>query len=314
MPVPPITIITPCYNENVTVIKFLGILEGVLAAIAQPFRIVVVNDCSTDNTLQLLGQYKVAAPNVILDILNLRFNVGHQAAIYQGMLYAASTDSQQFIIMDSDGEDAPAVIPGLIKQAGADMVHVVRGKRQESPLFKVSYGIYKIIFKTVTGKQMNYGNYCLISRKVLDSAVYHTFTHFAAFLSKQKGTREYIVAAREKRLDGKSKMSFKGLLSHAFKSFVEYGEDMLLIFLKSFIVIMVLFLLAISNVIYQKFVANTAILGWTSVVAIGLLNMAIISIGFFVLGILLLNISNQKNPNLKLPLYDEVEHKRDEKQ
>lgn len=314
MPVPPITIITPCYNENVAVIKFLEILESVLVPIARPFRIIVVNDCSTDNTLQLLHQYKVKAPDVKLDILNLRFNVGHQAAIYQGMLYAATTDSEQFIIMDSDGEDAPSAIPELITHPGTDMVHVVRGKRKESTLFKVSYGIYKIIFKTVTGKRMNYGNYCMISRKILDSAVYNTFTHFAAFLSKQRGTRAYIVAAREKRLDGKSKMSFKGLLSHAFKSFVEYGEDMLLIFLKSFLVIVALFILAISNVIYQKFVANTAILGWTSVVAIGLLNMAIITIGFFVLGILLLNISNQKNPNLKLPLYDEVEHKRNEEQ
>jgi glycosyltransferase involved in cell wall biosynthesis len=307
MPVPPITIITPCYNENITVIKFLEMLEGVLAPLTRPFRIIVVNDCSTDNTLQLLQAYAVQAPNVMLKILNLRFNVGHQAAIYQGMLYAATTDAEQFIIMDADGEDAPSAIPELITHTGTDIVHVVRGKRQESTLFKVSYGIYKVIFKTVTGKRMNFGNYCMISRKILESAIYHTFTHFAAFLSKQRGTREQIIVAREKRLDGVSKMSFKGLLSHAFKSFVEYGEDMLLIFLKSFIVIMILFILAISNVIYQKFVANTAILGWASVVAIGLLNMAIISIGFFVLGILLLNLSNQKNPNLKLPLYDEVE-------
>ena len=101
-------------------------------------------------------------------------------------------------------------------------------------------------------------------------------------------------------------MSFKNLLSHAFKSFVEYGEDLLMIFLKSFILIMILFFIAIGNVIYQKFVANTAILGWTSVVAIGLLNMAIIAIGFFVLGILLLNLSHQKNQSRKLNIYEEI--------
>ena len=79
-----------------------------------------------------------------------------------------------------------------------------------------------------------------------------------------------------------------------------------MIFLKSFILIMILFLAAFGNVIYQKFFANTAILGWTSVVAIGLLNMAILSIGFFVLGILLLNVSNQKGHGSKVRIYVEA--------
>ena len=303
----PITIITPCYNENITVIKFLESLEAVLSALPQQFRVVVVNDCSTDNTADLLKQFRFSAPNIALTILNLRFNVGHQAAIYQGLLFASTTEGDHFIVMDSDGEDAPTAIPGLLQFTGYDIVNVVRGKRQEGSVFKISYVVYKAIFKLVTGKQMNFGNYCMISRKMLTSAVFNTFTHFAAFLSKQRGTRKFIVAEREKRLDGKSKMSFKNLLSHAFKSFVEYGEDLLMIFLKSFIIIIILFVAAISNVIYQKFVANTAILGWTSVVAIGLLNMAILSIGFFVLGILLINVNNQKNTNHKLPIYDEMD-------
>ena len=304
---PPITIITPCYNENTTVIRFLESLEAVLQALPQAFSVVVVNDSSTDHTLELLRAFSFHAANLELKVLNLKFNVGHQSAIYQGMLYAATTDSQRFIVMDSDGEDAPTAIPLLLQFEGMDMVHVARGKRQEGIIFRLSYGVYKAIFRLVTGKRMNFGNYCLISRKILESAVYNTFTHFAGFLSRQRGTRKYIIAEREKRIDGQSKMSFKNLLSHAFKSFVEYGEDLLMIFLKSFIVIMVLFVAAISNVIYQKFVANTAILGWTSVVAIGLLNMAILSIGFFVLGILLLNVSHQKNPNLKQPIYEAMD-------
>jgi glycosyltransferase involved in cell wall biosynthesis len=301
-----VTIITPCYNENITVIKFLENLEQVLAVLPAHFHVVVVDDCSIDNTLKLLQQFSFKASNIELKLLHLRFNVGHQAAIYQGLLYASNFSGNDFIVMDSDGEDSPAVIPDLLQYAGNDIVHVVRGKRKEGLIFKISYKIYKLIFKLVTGKNMNFGNYCLISRKILDSAVFNTFTHFAAFLSRQKGTRESFIAEREKRLDGKSKMSFKNLLSHAFKSFVEYGEDLLMIFLKSFILIMILFLAAFGNVIYQKFFANTAILGWTSVVAIGLLNMAILSIGFFVLGILLLNVSQQKGHGSKVRIYVEA--------
>ncbi len=301
-----IAIITPCYNENITVIKFLEQLEEELAVLPQHFHVIVVDDCSIDNTLDLLRQFSFNAPNISLRLLHLKFNVGHQSAIYQGLLYAGNFSCAHFIIMDSDGEDSPKAIAELLAFTGTDIVHVVRGKRKEGLLFRASYRVYKLVFRLVTGKDMNFGNYCMISRKILDSAVFNTFTHFAAFLSKQRGTRSSLIAGREKRLDGSSKMSFKNLLSHAFKSFVEYGEDLLMIFLKSFILIMILFFIAIGNVIYQKFVANTAILGWTSVVAIGLLNMAIIAIGFFVLGILLLNLSHQKNQSRKLNIYEEI--------
>ena len=98
-------------------------------------------------------------------------------------------------------------------------------------------------------------------------------------------------------------MGFKKLFYHAFKSFVEYGEDMLMLFFKGFIIIMAVLLAAIGNVVYQKFIAHTAILGWTSVVIIGLVNLAVICIGFFVLGILLINLNNQ-NPNSKVPIYE----------
>jgi hypothetical protein len=70
---------------------------------------------------------------------------------------------------------------------------------------------------------------------------------------------------------------------------------------------MFLFILAIGNVIWQKFFAHTAILGWTSMIAIGLFNLAVISIGFFVLGILLLNLSHQRNQSLRQAIYEELQ-------
>jgi glycosyltransferase involved in cell wall biosynthesis len=302
----PTIIIAPCFNEGKAVIGFLERVEAATAALADRFEVVIVDDCSTDDTLALLRRFSFKSPNISLCVLHLKFNVGHQAAIYQGLLFASKLPASHFIVMDSDGEDSPDAIPELLLHGDADIVHVVRGKRQEGSVFKMSYRIYKAVFRLITGKRMNFGNYCMISRKVADSAVHHSFTHFAAFLSKQRATRDSIIVSRERRIGGRSKMSFKNLLSHAFKSFVEYGEDLLLVFLKSFIVIMLLFFVAAGNVIYQKFVADTAILGWTSVVAIGLLNMAILSIGFFVLGILLLNVAHQTNANLRMPIYDEI--------
>jgi glycosyltransferase involved in cell wall biosynthesis len=297
-------LIIPCYNENRTVILLLEHVQRVLSQINESFSVVVVDDCSTDDTPELLAAFRFSAPNISFHPIRLRFNVGHQGAIYQGFLYAQHIPATHFIVMDSDGEDNPDALPELLQYKEEDIVHVVRGKRKEGLMFRFSYSVYKLIFRTITGKQMNFGNYCMIRRGILESAIYHTFSHLAGFLSKQRCKRKYIVVSREKRIDGESKMNFKGLLSHAFKSFVEYGEDMLLVFLKLFILIMILFVAAMSNVLYQKFYANTAIPGWASTIGLGLMNMAIITMGFFIIGILLLHLNRRRGDNQAH--YDEI--------
>ncbi len=312
MPTPHITIITPCYNENVITIKFLECLENCIAGLPFSFTVLVVNDCSTDNTAQLLAQFKFHSPTLKLEVINLKFNVGHQAAIYQGFLYAHTMDCNYFIVMDSDGEDAPATIPQLLEHLDTDIVNVVRSERRESPLFKVFYWLYKFVFRLITRKRMNFGNFCLINRSVMETAIYSTFSHFAAFLSKQKAPTKYIIAKREERLGGKSKMGFRKLFIHAFMSFVEYGEDMLLVFFKGFIFIILLLVFSAGYVLYQKLVTHAAIPGWASIAIIGMVNIAILCMGFFVLGLLLIHLNNQ-NPNTKMPIYEIGTQDADEK-
>jgi glycosyltransferase involved in cell wall biosynthesis len=219
----PVTIITPCYNEGITAMQFLKALGEELAMQPFSFNVVVVNDCSTDDTGSLLHAFRFAQQNINLHIIDLETNVGHQAAILNGFRYAMTMDCSHFIVMDSDGQDTPAALPALLKHIDTDIVNVIRDKRSESLPFRLAYYCYKLLFRTVTGKRMNYGNFCLISRQVMEQAVHTGFSHLAAFLSRQKVKTRYIVADRQKRIGGTSKMKFSDLLLHALRSFAEYG-------------------------------------------------------------------------------------------
>jgi len=294
-----VVIITPCFNENTTVIAFLRNIEKVVTVLPYQFEVVVVDDCSSDNTLSLLSQFEFEASNVELTVLPLKFNVGHQAAIYQGLLYSQKLDSNKFIIMDSDGEDDPEAITELLQINGYDIINVARGRRQESLSFQVSYYVYRFIFKIITGKVLNFGNFCMITKRVLETSCYTSFIHFAAHLSKQKVKSTSIVYNRLKRIDGKSKMNLTSLVHHAFKSFVEYAEELLMVFLKIFIFIIVAFLGLIGFVLYKKLFTSEAILGWASTMTVSLFTTALVCLGFFVIGILLLNMISQKNQNKK---------------
>lgn len=290
-----VTIVTPCFNENITVIKFLKSLEVVLSEeVRYDFIVVVVDDCSTDNTLELLEEFRFRSANISLNLLTLNYNLGHQGAIYQGLCFAQTIEQcDTFIVMDSDGEDDPKAIKLLLASNDHDVIHVKRGKRSEGILFRALYQVYKSIFLVITNSKMNFGNYSKINKKTLIAIVAKGFIHYAANLSRLKVTFSYIIYDRGKRLDGESKMNLTSLLNHAFKSFVEYGENMLFVFLKLFISIIFLILGIIGYVLYQKIFTDNAILGWASTLTASLVNAGLICIGFFVIGIMLTNILNK---------------------
>ena len=307
-----IAIIMPCYNENHTIIRFLEQLEETLANLPYHFTVVVVDDSSTDDTLAILSGFDFNASNLTLNVISLQFNLGHQGAIYQGLLYSQGLDAEKFIVMDADGEDDPAAILDIILEDGADIVHVVRGKRNEGIFFRVAYYFYKLLFRLITRRDMNFGNYCMINRKILNATIHTSFIHFAAYLSKIRANHAYITHDRQRRIGGQSKMNAGSLVSHAFKSLTEYAESLLLIFLKLFIVLAAGFSALILYILYEKLFTNDAILGWASTMSVGLFNTALIAIGFYVIGILLLNIAHNRNQSFKRPVYQRVERKQKE--
>jgi glycosyltransferase involved in cell wall biosynthesis len=287
-------IIITCYNEGSGIIRLLRETGELIRHAAEEITVVVVDDGSTDETPRLLKDFNFPDPRLRLRILRLEYNTGHQAAIEQGILFAKSCAAKHVIVMDGDGEDDPSAIPELLKLRSFDIVHVRRGKREESAGFRLAYAVYLRLFYFITGKQMNFGNYCMISDKVIRIISERSFIHLAAFLSRLKLNSTTITFDRRPRNYGNSKMSLAGLVHHAFRSFIEYAEEFLMVFLRLAILLFVLFLLMIVYIVYLKLFTDKAILGWASTLGIGLLTPALVCLGFFTTGILLLNQSHHR--------------------
>lgn len=298
-------VVAPCFNENVTCIKFLDDLQNVLAESDKYFVVVIVDDASLDNTLELLQNYNFSLPTAALKVISVRYNLGHQGAIYQGLLYAQQAGAEYVIVMDSDGEDDPSAVLELVKyqHSDSDIINVVRGKRKEKLSFRLFYAIYKLIFFFITKRSMNFGNYSMINRKIIDSVIDTSFIHYAAHLSKQKAKTSKITFDRRKRIDGHSKMSLNTLVHHAFKSFIEYAEDLLMVFLKLFLLITVAIAVLIVYIVYIKLFTDDAIMGWASTLSVSLFSTSILCLGFFVIGILLLNIMSRRDTKHKKELF-----------
>jgi len=301
-----VCLIIPCYNEGETILRFLDEVFEISNQVSTEFRVVVIDDGSIDDTLDLLIDYKSNKQRSNLRIIPLDFNVGHQKAIYQGLLYADNEGFEHAIIMDGDGEDDPNAIPKLLEMApNYDIVHVKRGKRKESLWFRAAYKVYKLIFWFITRKSMTFGNYCLISKKVIKNLKEISFIHLAAKLSKLKVKSGKITYDRRSRIDGKSKMNLNSLIVHAFLSFIEYSNELLMMFLKLFLLLILIFSGSIATIIYLKLFTEQAVLGWASNLTLGFLNASLICLGIFLLGLLILNMM-QKMENQQKQLFTEV--------
>ena len=298
-----IAILLPCYNEGLAINAFNKLLVDNLQGLDYNFELIYINDGSLDDTKYKIESFEGAAPNINIYLLDLKYNMGHQKAIYQGFLHVKDEGFNNILIMDSDGEDAPEAIKEILKYDKYDLVQVVRGKRNESLFFRVFYYIYKLFFLLIIGKKLNFGNYSLVKPKLIDSAVENSFSHLAAFLNNQRASRVQVVWDRSKRIDGESKMNFTNLFYHAVNSFAENAQNLLFVFIKLSILLLLGIMFLTSIILYKKFIAYEAILGWSSSLLAILFNSLLISLGVFVIGSLQLNIMSKQYPNKKDKLF-----------
>lgn len=165
-----------------------------------------------------------------VEILRLRQNVGHQRAIALGLSFLASErpEVQEVVIMDSDGEDAPEDVPRLLARCREEnhekIVMAIRSKRSETFLFRVCYMMFRLLFRFLTGKRYQMGNFSVVPRNALEALTGNSglWCHYAATVFRSRYPYVGIETHRAKRLDGKSQMNFVGLVMHGLSAVAVY--------------------------------------------------------------------------------------------
>lgn len=115
-----LSVVIPCYNEEKTI---RNIVDVVRASPCSPKEIIVVDDCSRDNTREILER---EITQLVDKVLYHEVNQGKGAALRTG-IQAATGDI--VIIQDADLEYDPAEYPLLIEPIVQDKADVVFGSR-----------------------------------------------------------------------------------------------------------------------------------------------------------------------------------------
>jgi glycosyltransferase involved in cell wall biosynthesis len=115
-----VSIIIPCFNEHATIAK---IIAAVRAAPVEEMEIIVVDDASTDGTVEILaGDLALLADKIIFH----RVNQGKGAALRSGL---AAATGDVVLVQDADLEYNPDEYPALLEPIFSGKADAVFGSR-----------------------------------------------------------------------------------------------------------------------------------------------------------------------------------------
>jgi glycosyltransferase involved in cell wall biosynthesis len=126
MPLKKLSIIIPAYNEGATIHLILDKVRAVNLLNDISKEIIIVNDCSTDNTEQAIESYIQQNSGVNIQYYKHQINTGKGAALHTGIQKATG---EYLIIQDADLEYDPEEYNDLLKPVVKGFADVVFGSR-----------------------------------------------------------------------------------------------------------------------------------------------------------------------------------------
>lgn len=276
MPTLKLTVIAPVFNEEQGITYFHQRTRKVLDSLddVDATLLYVVDRC-TDGTLEVLRRLAEGDSNARIIALSSRF--GHQMSLLAGI--HNSLDADAIIMMDSDLQHPPELIPELLKnyRHGFDVVYTVRRDTESIGLVRKIAGNF---FYGVLGRisqvpiNANAADFRLISSRVarILSSDFKESKMFLRGLFSLIGFNQIGVEyVAEKRYAGQSKYSFSRMVQLAMTGVLSFSTKPLQIgvfvgvgfALLAFALICV----AIIKYVVMQYIPD----GWTTLVVLSLL-------------------------------------------
>lgn len=166
---PRFSVVAPVFNEEALVEEFYRRVRAVMEGLGESWELVLVNDGSRDRSPELMDQLHAQDPEHVV-ILHFARNFGHQLSITAGADHARG---DAVVVIDSDLQDPPEVIPDLIAKwrEGYEVVYGVRAEREGETWFKLfTANLFYRLIQALTDVviPMEAGDFRLLDRKVVD--------------------------------------------------------------------------------------------------------------------------------------------------
>ncbi len=300
-----ISVVVPAYNEEVVIKEFLDDeLKPALEVLDYDFEIIVVNDGSTDGTLEKVEKTKIRKLYNVR-IVSLVRNFGKEAALSAGL---SEAKGDAVIMIDADGQHPVSALSEMVTKwkKGAKVVTAVRGHNttKHRMASKTYYGLMRLM----GNKKMVVGalDYRLVDRVVVDE-----FNRLTERTRMVRGLidwlgypQEYVKVDTLSRLNGKPTYSSRKLMQLAVDSLASSSRTPLVLF--GYVGILITFVSLIFGlfILIQQYVMGDPLeLNWSGAVAMSVFVSFLIGLVLISQSITALYISQVHAEAKARPLY-----------
>jgi glycosyltransferase involved in cell wall biosynthesis len=285
-----LSIVAPVHNEAQGILDFVIEVERVFATLSASHWIcslILVDDGSTDNSWSILQNYDSVSS---LKLIRLSKNFGHQQAVWAGL--SAVDDDSYCIVLDSDLQDPPGLIPEILErfESGFDTVLMKRASRKDGVLKRFFASMYYKIQSLLSGTSIekNVADFFGLSPRARKSLLLHEesvkyIRGLVHHIGYQTTTISY---ARQARSKGKTHYTISKMFSLALAGITGFSVSPLILVVYFAVFGSLTAIVFSGYVLYLKFYSTASLQpGWAflsvmtlSLSALILFSLAVISL------------------------------------
>jgi glycosyltransferase involved in cell wall biosynthesis len=269
-----LSVVVPCYNESAVIDQLVATLVPALEEIGGTFEVILVDDGSSDDTLERLRALSAADARV--RYLALSRNFGKEGAMLAGLSEAAG---EAVAIMDADLQHPPELLAPMVRllEAGYEQV-VARRDRSGDPWLRtlLSRTYYRFVNGLIDVElEDGAGDFRVLNRTALRALLsLGESNRFSKGLFAWIGFRTtYLDYRNASRAAGESKWGMRSLVNYGIDSVISFNNKPLRLAIHAGV------LISAVAVVYGIWVVGDAIVQGNSVPGYVTLICAVVGLG-----------------------------------
>lgn len=221
-----VSVVIPCYRSSEIIRSVVDRLRTTLGVHYEEsqYEIILVNDYSPDDTLEVLSS--IATEHANVKVISMAKNFGQHAALMAGFDYVCG---DTVVCMDDDGQTRPEEIFKLLDKLdeGYDLVYAKYASKKHSAFRNFGSKINEIMAHSLIGKpkDITLSSYFAAKRFLVDEALHYKnpYPYIEGLMLRSTGSIANVEVVHSDRLAGESGYSFKGLLALWLNGFTAFS-------------------------------------------------------------------------------------------